>query len=195
MNRIHLFLITMCLTCQSAMAFNHLNYINGLKAPSSNPQENIRVLNVLDACGGINQLDIQCSEDGLKRLVKNEDNALARSILSQYNRTQAEGRVNRDPECRTTEHEETNFILGHCLFIMNFYALRDSSRERGIFKYETCLQGGLIGLAYEGYMSAQFLLNQFFEKRENAQSAEIWKKSLEFKKGSEEDRLLRKCYF
>jgi hypothetical protein len=136
-------------------------------------------------------MQADCVIPQLKTLPQNE---LATNIINGYAKTQTEGKFDKLPECQTQKHKDTNDVLGRCWLVMNMSALKDQNKEAAIQKYQTCLQGGLIGLAYDGNMSAQYLLSQIFKSTGVEQSAQVWERSLDFKKGTEEDLLMRKCY-
>ncbi len=173
-------------------SFDAGSYIGNLKFSPTPTQGDAQVLGVLDYCSNANNMKPDCV---LPQLTALQDNPVAKNILSEYARAQSEGKFNQLPECQTQKHQDTNYVLAHCMLVMNLFALKNLNRDAAINKYQTCLQGGLIGLAYDGNMSAQYLLSQIFKGRGIQQSAEVWQNSLEYKKGTEEDLLMRKCYF
>lgn len=151
------------------------------------------LLSIMNACGHVQNLDDDCVTQELDRVSTEENNSYAKSILDDYEKALNEGNA-QDLECQTDNHMQVNRTIGHCILLLNFFALEVNDLKYALHQYEICLQGGMLGLAYQGNLAAQYFLTKIFEEKEMPEPAFFWKKNLKHHKDSDAYFLLMKCY-
>ena len=152
------------------------------------------ILSIIGGCGNSTSLDSDCVLQGLSRVSTEENNSLAKSIATVYEKALGEGNYETLPECQSETNLQVNRNLGHCVFLMYYYALKNEDHPAAAKQYETCLQGGMLGLAYQGNLAAQRILGKIFDERGMEDTATLWLKVFEQRKGTEEYDLALKCY-
>lgn len=191
----HKTIIAFCVaffSCQ-LQALNLQKYANSAQSRVADETSRNTLVGIIGNCGSANNIDDSCVIQSLERVATEENNTAAKAILSDYEKALNEGNYDQ-PECQTGSHMQVNRTIGHCLLLLNYYVIENNDNDAATAQYETCLQGGMLGLAYQGNMAAQYLLSDIFAEKNLTAQATLWKKSLETRKGSEEYELLMKCY-
>lgn len=178
---------------EQLFAVDFQKYIDHMQANLADESSRSTLLGIVGSCGNSSNLDDACVVQGLERVATEENNQQAKSILADYAKSLNEGNANI-PECQTESHMQVNRTMGHCLLLLNYYALENDDKDAATVKYETCLQGGMLGLAYQGNLAAQFLLADIFYERGLSEQGSLWKNSLKTRRGSEDYEILMKCY-
>jgi len=178
----------------SLFAFDPLQYTQTLSdAYEADDASRSTLLGIIESCGNASNIDDSCVVDSLNRVAQEENNTTAKSIAASYNQAINAGNFS-NPECQTEDHMQANRILGHCILLMNYYALQNQDKEAAINKYELCLQGGMQGLVYQGNIVAQYILSELYSYKGLSEPAQTWKKGLKLRKNTPEYALLMKCY-
>lgn len=177
----------------SLYAVNLLQYTSLLKTKEADGSSRDTVYGIIDSCGTATRLNDDCTIQGLTRVAKEENNALAKSIVSVYQTALNEGQYDTQPECQTDDHFQANRIIGHCWLLMNYYALQadPSSAES---QYSLCLQGGFQGLVYQGNIVAQYMLAKVYDEKGISGAGENWRNAIDMRKDTQAYNLLKKCY-
>lgn len=169
-------------------------YTQTLHADQADPSSRSTILGIIGSCGTVSTLNDDCVIEGLSRVGREENNAFASAIVLDYQNALGQGRTNTLPECQTETHMQANRIIGHCMLLMNYYALNDMDRESAVKQYEMCLQGGMLGLVYQGNIVAQYLIGSIYSRKGLTEPADVWKRALNLRKDTEEYQLLMHCY-
>jgi hypothetical protein len=186
--------ICMMLASPALHAINILKYTKNLQTHTADPSSSSTLLGIMESCGNAAHLNDDCVLKGLERVSVEEDNQYARAIAANYEKALEEGNYHTLPECQLETHMQANRILGHCILLMNYYALKHQDKDYAIQKYELCLQGGMQGLVYQGNIVAQYILSNLYDIKGIHHTSEAWKKALKKRKHTEEYRLLHRCY-
>ncbi len=177
-----------------SIAMNPLKYTKNLQTQNADPSSRSTLLGIIESCGNVTNINDDCVLKGLERVSIEENNEYATAIGTNYEKALAEGQYNTIPECQTETHMQVNRILGHCILLMNYYALKDYDKTSAIHQYELCLQGGMQGLVYQGNIVAQSILINIYDKKGLFAAAEIWTKAIKKRKHTEDYALLMQCY-
>ncbi len=187
------FVIALYLSSPLSYAVEFQKYTKDLQIEDSSETSRKTLLGIIDSCGNTTRLDDACMVEGLERVSKEENNIEARFILNQYNKAISEGNFNK-PECQTESHTQANLTIGHCILLFNSYMLENYEKNDAISRYEMCLQGGMMGLAYHGNLAAQYMLSEIYHDKQQDTQGITWTESLKTKKDTEEYDILMKCY-
>lgn len=185
--------ITLLLASSFCYAMQFQNYTKTIRKLDLDETERDTLLSIMNACGQAKNLDDDCAIQELDRVATEESNEHAKIMLRDYDAAIREGN-GMDLECQTDNHTQVNRTLGHCVLLLNFYAIEEKQSENALQQYEVCLQGGMLGLAYQGNLAAQFVLTQLFNEKDMPDSATTWQHALNQQKESDEYMLLMKCY-
>lgn len=176
------------------LAVDFQQFSNQVRNRSLDETNSRTLLGIMESCGSGNSLDDNCVIQNLNRVTEEESNSTAQAIMADYEKALSLGSYNDIPECQSDINLQVNRNIGHCVLLLNYYALKSPNLEEANMQYLMCLQGAMLGLAYEGNLSAQLLLSQIFEQRGIADTAVYWRKALEQRKGTEEYNAVMKCY-
>lgn len=173
-------------------ALDLFKYTNNLpvKAPDL---ERSSILGIFDSCGNASNIKDDCVIAGLERVQTEENNLTAKSMLKIYEEAQTLGNYN-NPECQLDSHLQANRVVGHCILLMDYYALKDLDGGAAVAQYEMCLLGGMQGLTFQGNIVAQYILSQLYAKRGVQQTADVWTRALMMRQDTDEYKSLKKCY-
>lgn len=185
--------ITLLFISSLSFAIEFQKYTQTIRKMDLDETERDTLLSIMNACGQAKNLDDDCVIQELDRVATEESNEHAKRILQAYDAAVHEGN-SMDLECQTDNHTQVNRTLGHCILLLNLYAIEEKQIDNALQQYEVCLQGGMLGLAYQGNLVAQFVLSQLFAEREMSDPATLWKNSLKHHKDTDEYKLLEKCY-
>ncbi len=177
----------------SVIAVNFQRYSSSMPAYSADELSRTTLLGILGSCGNTSNLDDNCVVQNLERVATEENNSEAKSLLADYEAALHEGRGDQ-PECQTEDHMQVNRIIGHCVLLLNYYALDTNDKEAAIAQFGTCLQGGMIGLAYQGNLAAQLVLSDIFNEKGLSDQASLWRNSAKTRKNTEDYQLMVRCY-
>ena len=185
------------LICSTAVLFSNnviaidlMSYSRNVPAASAQEPARSTVMGIFDSCGNASNLNDDCIMQGLTRVATEENNTVAKAIADSYDNALTMG--SSEPDCQTETHLQANRIVGHCLLLLNYSTLKNGTPPPG--DYETCLQGGMLGLTYQGNIVAQYFMVQLFEQKGIPDAAQAWKNGLEMRKDTNEYELLMKCY-
>ncbi len=185
--------LTLCLHSHTLFAIDFQKYTKNVQIEDSSETSRKTLLGIIDSCGNTTRLDDDCMVQSLERVKKEENNHEAQIILNEYQKAISEGNFSK-PECQTESHTQANMTIGHCILLFNSYILENYEKNDAISRYEMCLQGGMMGLAYHGNLAAQFMLSEIYrDKQQEAQGA-TWAESLKTKRDTDEYDILMKCY-
>ena len=187
---IKLLLSIMLLHSSQSHAIDLLKYTKNLEKNTSDESAKGTIIGILGTCGNQYNLNDSCVLSGLERVSTEEGNTLAKSILEDYQNALNE----TDPECQNENFKTVKRTIGHCILLMNYYSIEYNDNEGALNQYETCLQGGMTGLAYQGILPAAYLLGQVFQDKGVETTADTWIKFFNSKKGTEEYDLVLKCF-
>lgn len=176
------------------IAVDFMRYPAELKARDMDETTSATITGIIESCGSASSLDDSCVLQNLNRVTEEESNNDAKALLADYESALAQGNYNTIPECQTDTNLQVNRNVGHCILLLNYHALKNPNIDEVNMQYLMCLQGSMLGLAYEGNLAAQLMLSQIFEQRGVADSALFWRRALEQRKGSEEYDAVIKCY-
>lgn len=189
----HSVALVICLFCSPLYAIDFDKYTKNVRI--ENPSETSRktLLGIIDSCGNTNRLDDDCMVQNLERVAKEEGNIEATVILNEYQKAISEGNFSK-PECQTESHTQANLTIGHCLLLFNSYMLENYEKEDAVLRYEMCLQGGMMGLAYQGNLAAQYLLSEIYREKQQQTQVETWTDAIKASKDTYDYHVLMKCY-
>jgi len=177
----------------SVWSFNPLKYTQNLNTQNTDEASRATLLGIIESCGNATHIVDNCVVAGLNRVAQEENNTTAKVIAAEYEEALQEGNASL-PECQIEEHMQANRIIGHCVLLMNYYALQDQDVNSATTHYELCFQGGMQGLAYHGNIVAQFMLSELFEQKGIQGIAQGWRNALKQRKNTPEYTRLMKCY-
>ncbi len=179
-------------SCQ-LLAIDFQKYTKNTQIHNANETSRTTLLGIIGSCGNATHLDDDCMVQGLERVAQEENNAEAKTIAQEYEKAISEGNFSQ-PECQTESHMQANRTVGHCILLLNSYILESYEQNDAILQYEMCLQGGMMGLAYQGNLAAQLMLAQIYKEKNQHDQRESWINALKTKKESDEYDILMKCY-
>ncbi len=188
-----LLMIFLALFHQTLFAFDFQKYTQDLQSLDANTPAKSTLLAIMGSCGNLSNLDDNCVIDELSRVAIEEENTIAGTIVEKYESALSEGQFDT-PECQCENHMQVNRIIGHCILLMNYYALESMDKDTAINNYETCIQGGMLGLASQSNVAAQFMVVEIFKEKGLPVPAKHWQKTLNSQKETEDYALLKKCY-
>jgi hypothetical protein len=174
-------------------AINFQTYVKSLRLQNANETSRSTLLGIIGSCGSNTHLDDDCLIEGLERVAVEENNREALAIIKDYEKALAEGNFEK-PECQTDSHLQSNRTIGHCVLLLNNYMIENNDKESATAQYELCLQGGMLGLAYAGNISAAFLLSEIFREKNVHDPANHWSNFVRTKRGSDDYEVLMRCY-
>ncbi len=168
-------------------------YVKDAQICAANETSRKTLLGIIDSCGNTTRLDDDCFIQGLERVTKEENNLEAKIILQAYEKAISEGNFIK-PECQTENHMQANLTIGHCILLYNSYMLENYEKEDAVLRYEMCLQGGMMGLAYHGNLAAQYILSEIYRDKHQLAQEATWAESLKSKKETDEYDIMMRCY-
>ncbi len=174
-------------------AIDFQKYVKDSQICAANETSRKTLLGIIDSCGNTTRLDDDCLIQGLERVTKEENNLEAKIILQAYEKAISEGNFIK-PECQTENHMQANLTIGHCILLYNSYMLENYEKEDAVLRYEMCLQGGMMGLAYHGNLAAQYILSEIYRDKQQLAQEATWAESLKSKKETDEYDIMMRCY-
>jgi hypothetical protein len=180
------------ISCQ-LQAIDFQKYAKHNRVQEANETSRRTLLGIIGSCGNATHLDDDCMVQGLERVAQEENNAQAKAISNDYDKALMEGNFSK-PECQTESHLQANRTIGHCILLLNNYMLEDYEKNDAILQYEMCLQGGMMGLAYQGNLAAQYMLSEIYREKNQAEQGAVWTEYLKTKKNTDEYDILMRCY-
>lgn len=151
------------------------------------------IIGIFDSCGNASNIKDDCVIAGLERVKTEENNKTAKEMLEVYEQSQGMGDY-ANPECQIESHLQANRVVGHCILLMDYFAVKNLDESAAVGQYQMCLLGGMQGLTFNGNIVAQYILSQLYEERGVQNTADIWKKALLMRKDTDEYHSLMKCY-
>ncbi|MBS0290638.1 MAG: hypothetical protein JSS07_11470 [Proteobacteria bacterium] len=176
-----------------SMAIDFQKYTKNIQVQDASETSRKTLLGIIENCGNSNHLDDDCMIQNLERVAQEENISEARNILKEYEKALAEGNFSK-PECQTEGHLQANRTLGHCILLLNSNMLENYEESDAVLRYEMCLQGGMMGLAYHGNLAAQYMLSKIYHEKSQEEQARIWSSTLKTKKETDEYHILMSCY-
>ena len=153
------------------------------------------LLAALNRCQGPQGMDGTCAERLLRPMASN--NPGAAQVLEIYQFILHDG-LKTAKMCQTDEFMHLNQVNANCTLLMHKEAIQTRNRALGIKKYQQCLSGSMITLAYAGSLGAQLRLAELFRITGDTRAEKIWRDILEAKqedpKFKEQYQLLIQCY-
>jgi len=179
---------------QPLLAVDLMQFTNSLETKGDETAR-LSIVGIIESCGNASNIDDSCAIAGLERLSTEENNTYAKALLADYEKALNLGNYS-SPECQQDSHMQANRIVAHCLLLLNYYAVKDQDKDLAIMQYETCLQGGMQGLVYQGNIVAQYMLGQLFSLKGIPETAQVWQNAINFRKEKDVDEYnaLVKCY-
>src|SRR5579872_501718 len=147
--------VTMSLLAFSTFAIDIEALSRDIPALHSEEPARSTLIGIFESCGNASNLNDNCVLQNLGRVAREEENTTAQAIYDSYFKTFELG-TTEFPECQTQTHLQANRVLGHCLLLLNFYTLQGGDQEESVNKFETCFQGGMLGLAHSDNIVAQY---------------------------------------
>lgn len=178
----------------TTLATDLLGYANNIVPYDLDDASRSTLLGIVDSCGTPTNVDDDCVLKGLERVAQEENNLTAASMLQEYARAINEGNFSTQPECQTQTHLQANRILAHCTLLLNYSAIKEQNTDTASAQFNMCLQGGLQGLVYQGNIVAQYFLSQFYSQKGITEPADVWRRAVLLRQGTDEYKLLSKCY-
>ena len=186
------FALLLCLS-PLTYAIDFQKYTKDDRICSANETSRKTLLGIIDSCGNTTRLDDDCLVQGLERVAKEENNTEAKLILNEYEKAISEGNFIK-PDCQTENHMQANLTIGHCILLYHSYILENYEKNDAILRYEMCLQGGMMGLAYHGNLAAQYMLSEIYRDKHQLTQEATWAESLKTKKETDEYDIMMRCY-
>lgn len=184
----------MCLLTPPLYALNLYKYARSAQSHRADESARTTLLGIIGSCGGATNMDDNCVVQNLERVSTEENNHDAYIMLRDYEQATNEGHYDDQPECQNENHRQVNRTIGHCTLLLNYYALETNDIDSSRLHYEMCLQGGMLGLAYQGNLAAQYALSLIFAEKDLSEHADLWRNAIKARKNTEAYKLLMKCY-
>lgn len=156
------------------------------------PTERSTIIGIFDSCGSASNIEDGCAISGLQQAAS-QNNVTAKTLLDNYQQVQGFGNMT-NPECQVASHQQANKLIGHCVLMMDYFAIKDNDPAAAVGKYDNCLVASMQELTFNGNIVAQYFMSQLYGQRGVPQAAEVWKRALLMKQDTDEYKLLMKCY-
>lgn len=184
--------------CLFATTGFYVETVGNLNTHLLRGQERHKLLSALNGCESKNLIDQDCAMRRLTKIAQEpNDSEGARQIVYMYNQSLNEGNQSIQ-KCQRKEFQLLNKISAYCVLQMHRTALETQNQKEGIFRYQQCIKGNLITLAYEGNIGAQMRLTQIFQYTGDSRAQKIWedlfKSKVKDPKYTELVKLLVECY-
>lgn len=180
-----------CMIIKPALAANLMQYTENLPI-QLDTKERAALLTAFQFCGSLANIDDQCVISQLESL-QNEGQERAKIIVRQFKETQSLGKADK-PECQLETHRKSNRVVGHCMLVMNYFAIENQDADQAVRDYEECLTSSMLALTYQGNIVAQYFLIQLYNQQNLGDTGRVWTRALKMRQETDEYKQLIECY-